>query len=267
MKLSTIAKKNNNQVFVNTPGAFDLTIGSWLFDWSEKIPCDIEGGVGIDPKLRIFGLDDVFPDYDIVKGLDYSVGYTWEHCPRKCPFCKVPLQNNPKEHKSIWTFHDNRFGKIDLLNNNTFSDPQWKETFHEIWDAKLKVKDEGGYDLRLVDEEKAEYLKKTKFESHIHYAWDLMENEEKILHGLKLIPKNGRIYVLVGFNTTHEQDLYRCQKITDAGHEPYIMVYDRNPSTNRREQSLKRMVECRAYKNYKTYEEAWKDWKFKEEGW
>ena len=44
---------------------------------------------------------------------------------------------------------------MDGTDNNTFSDPQWHDTFEEIWDAKLTVKDENGYDLRLLDEEKA----------------------------------------------------------------------------------------------------------------
>ena len=71
MKLATVAKINGHQIYTNFIGKFDLTIGSWLFDWSEKQITDIEGGTGIDPSLRLFGFDDIFPDYSIVKGLDY----------------------------------------------------------------------------------------------------------------------------------------------------------------------------------------------------
>jgi len=259
MKLSTHHKQICNQVYLNGVGNFDLTIGSWLFTWSQKGICDLEGGPGINPKIRLpfmYANKDIKPDYTLFN-LDYSLGYTWSYCPRNCPFCIVPKQNNHKEHHSIWEFHDSKFKKICLLNNNTFSDPQWKETFEEIWDADLIVRDENGYDLRLMDDEKAQVLKKTKFDGYIHYAWDLMENEKAILNGLKLAPR-GIVYVLVGFNTTEEEDFYRCQKIHDLGHDPYVMPYNKGTLKLRK---FKRFIDTRMYRKYKTIEEAWKEYK------
>jgi len=256
MKLSTHHKGWGRNVWLNGVGSFDFTIGSWLFNHSEKVPCDIEGGPAINPELSLLGFDDVRPDYDLF-GLDYSLGHTWSWCPRKCPFCVVPKQINSKIHKSIWSFHDSKFKKICLLNNNTFSDPQWRETFEEIWGANLIVRDENGYDLRLIDEEKAEALRKTKFQGYIHYAWDLMEDEVQVLRGLKIAPK-GMVYVLVGFNTTIEEDLYRCQKIHDLSHDPYVMPYNRG---NRTLRAFKRFIDTRMYRKYKTLKEAWGDYR------
>ena len=54
MKISAFHKAIGNQVFLNGVGCFDQTIGSWLFDFSEKVPCDLEGGPGIDPTIRLF---------------------------------------------------------------------------------------------------------------------------------------------------------------------------------------------------------------------
>jgi len=271
MKLSTFHKHNDDQVYLNGVGQFDMTIGSWLFTWSQKHPCDFEGGPGIDPTLRLGAYDNLKPDYDLFP-VDYSLGYTWEYCPRKCPFCVVPKMNPPKKHHSIWDFHNPKFKKICLLNNNTFSDPQWRETFEEIWDADLTVRDENGYDLRLIDEEKAEALKKTKFDGYIHYAWDLMENEKQVLRGLKLAPK-GIVYVLVGFDENnpdiirplHEEDFYRCQKIHDMGFDPYVMPYNRGTSQLR---NFKRFIDTRMYRKHKptpenkgeAVKEAWKDY-------
>ena len=255
MKISTAHKQVGDKVFLNGVGIADITYGSWLFSKSEKHPCDIEGGPAIDPAIKLNGFEEYKPDYSLFP-VDYSLGFTWSYCPRKCPFCIVPKQNNPKEHHSIWDFHDSKFKKICLLNNNTFSDPQWKETFEEIWDAKLIVRDENGYDLRLIDEEKAEALKKTKFEKYIHYAWDLMENEKGILKGLKLAPR-GLVYVLIGFNTTQEEDIYRCQKIHDLGHDPYVMPYN---GGNKQLKAFKRFIDNRMYRKYKTINEAWKQY-------
>jgi len=177
----------------------------------------------------------------------------------------VNKQNNPKEHKSIWTFHDSRFKKICLLNNNTFSDPQWKETFEEIWDEETVVVDDNGYDCRLLDDEKAEALKRTKFDGSIHFAWDLMKDETKVLQGLEVARKHrlkAVVYVLVGFNTTQEEDIYRCQKIHDLKFDPYIMPYrTAKGKASKQARAFKRFIDCRYYRKYKTIQEAWNDYK------
>lgn len=33
--------------------------------------------------------------------------------------------------------------------------------------------------------------------------------------------------MLTNFDTTHEQDLYRCEKLKELGYSPYIMIYDK----------------------------------------
>jgi len=260
MKISQWHKSQGDKVWLNGVGCFDKTYGSWLFDFSQKSPCDEEGGPGFDPTIRLERFDDVRPDYDLY-GLDFSLGYTWAGCLRECPFCIVPKQCNPREHKSIWTFHDSRFKKICLLNNNTFSDPQWRETFEEIWDADLTVIDENGYDLRLIDEEKAEALHETKWATPLHFAWDLMEDEAEIVRGLKLLTKyhlrttsNG-VYVLIGYNTTREEDIHRCQIISDYGLTPYPMPY------KRRGMDFKRFINLHYYRQADSIKEAWKDYK------
>lgn len=262
MKISAWHKRQDDQVWLNGVGCFDKSYGSWLFDKSHKTPCNEEGGPGIDPTIGLrFPFSNMKPDYDLY-GLDFSLGYTWAWCPRKCLFCIVPKQGNPKEHKSIWTFHDSRFKKICLLNNNTFSDPQWRETFEEIWDADLTVIDENGYDLRLIDEEKAVALHRTKWETPLHFAWDNIEDEDKIIRGLKILEKhklrstaNG-VYVLIGYNTKRHQDLHRCQVIHDHGLTPYPMPYGGNESDKR----FKRFINLHYYRKYKTIAEAWKDY-------
>ena len=205
---------------------------------------------------------NIKPDYDLFP-INYSLGYTWSYCPRKCGFCIVPDQNNPKKHHSIWDFHDSKFKEICLLNNNTFSDPQWKETFEEIWDANLIVRDENGYDIRLLDDEKAEALHKTKWSTPLHFAWDLMEDEKEVRRGLNLLKKhnlrstsNG-VYVLIGFNTTQEEDIYRCQVIDDFGLTPYPMPFNRTFQ----EMDFKRFINLHYYRQYPTIKEAWKEYK------
>jgi len=256
MKISSYHKALGDRVFLNGAGEFGITYGSWLFDFSPKYFCDVEGGPGIDASIRLDeAIEFLRPDYDLF-GLDFSLGYTWRYCPRNCEFCIVPEQKNKRDHKSIWDFHDPRFKKICLLNNNTFSDPLWYATFEEIWEQDLVVIDENGYDLRLMTDDKAHALKCTSFEGYIHYAWDQMCDEAAILRGLAVAPK-GIVYVLVGFDTTPEEDLHRLQKIHDAGHDPYVMPYGKTKYGR----ALKRFVDSRMYRKFKSMGDAWGEWK------
>jgi hypothetical protein len=229
MKISTHHKQLGDDVFLGRPqDPCDFSYASWLFSYPYQ--ADVVGGTGVDPSIR---LDiDCKPDYSLFN-LDYSVGFTWEYCPRKCEWCVAPKQNNPKTHNTIWKFHDHKFKSICLLNNNTFSDPKWQDTFEEILDEDLTVIDENGYDLRLLDENKIDYLNKTKFSTVIHFAWDDIKDERKIRSGLKtlrLLKHHPQIYVMVGFPNLRpidETDLHRCQVIVDAGFDPFVMVYNR----------------------------------------
>ena len=271
MKISAYHKMLGDVVKLNEPITGEgLTYGSWLYrrlyytDYAggTSVSFDVQGNPCWDyPELKLtLEIQTMKPDYSLYPGNDFSLGYTWSYCPRQCEFCCVPRQNNPKEHHSIWEFHNSKFRKICLLNNNTFSDPQWRETFEEIWDAGLVVCDENGYDLRLLDEEKAEALKRTKFDRQVHFAWDLMSDEKAIRQGLNLAKKyklDAMVYVLIGYNTTREEDLYRCQVINDIGLDPYPMPYNGGTKAGR---AFKRFICLRGYRKYKTLTEAWEDY-------
>lgn len=259
MKISSWHKAQGDEVTLNMPlFSCEKSYASILFDKNiNNYQADVYGGVGFP---FVFNLSDeveqIKPDYSLFS-IDYSLGYTFRPCFRKCEFCKVPkMRHTDNQHHSIWEFHNPKFKKICLLNNNTFFDKQWKETFEEIWDAKLTVIDENGYDLRLIDEEKADYLRRTRFEGKRHYAWDLMKDEKEILRGLSLAPK-GMVYILIGFNTTEEEDIYRFQKIVDYGFDPYIMPFNQS----KKEKDFKRFAGLFMWRKYKTIKEAWSNFK------
>jgi hypothetical protein len=275
MKISAYHKKRGDTVILNSlTDPHDISYGSWLF--TQKYQTDIAGGPAVDPLIKLPPeIDDMPPDYDLYP-IDYSIGYTWSYCPRKCEACVVPNQQNPKRHDSILKFHNARFSKICLLNNNTFSDPRWLDTFQEIWDLNLTVI-EHGFDVRLLDNQKAEALLKTRFDKQIHFAWDYMKDERKIIKGLQLAKEYGlhrqsMVYVLTGFNSSFTEDLYRCQQIHDLGFDPFVMVYNTKKRGGQRQaKNFKRMVNnTRIYKKiiYQTDEhpngdisKAWKDYR------
>jgi len=261
MKLSAWHKQNGDNVMLNAPiFPADYTYASLLFERNiNKFTADEYGGPAIDGSVLNRDTELMKPDYNLF-GLNYSLGYTWRPCFNSCDFCKVPKMVHPfsdTTHESIWDFHDEKHDTICLLNNNTFQDPYWKETFEEIWDENLFVIDENGYDLRLVDDEKAAALKKTKFKGKLHFAWARMQDEPLILEGLKTLRKHkisgAGVYVLIGYNTTQKEDIYRCQKIIEYKQNPYIMPYIRTKENR----AFKRFIDSFMWRKYKTVTEAW----------
>jgi len=266
MKISAWHKMIGDEVFLNFPLIrADKTYASILFDWNKnKFIADEYGGpayVGRTGRFLPREIDLVVPDYNLWPSNHFSIGYSFRPCFRNCKFCHVPNMEHPdSDHHSIFEWHNPDYSRILLLNNNTFFDSQWKETFEEIWDANLTVIDENGYDLRLLNDEKADALKRTKFESKIHFAWDRMKDEKQIIRGLELLKKykiRGHIYVLVGYDTTREEDLYRCQKLIDYGQDPYVMPYNSKPE----DRGFKRFIDSFMWRKYKTIEKAWQNYR------
>lgn len=263
MKLSTYHKTQGHEVWLNAPlFAYDYIYASVLYERNiNEFSANEYGGAAFEATSLPKEIESLTPDYDLFN-LNYSLGYTFRPCYNECHFCKVSKMEQPDHnHHSIFEFHNPKFDTICLLNNNTFQDPLWKDTFKEIWDADLIVIDENGYDIRLLDDEKAKALKKTKFRGKIHFAWDRLQDEALIIEGLKTLRKykfNGTtFYVLIGYNTTIEEDLYRCQKIVDYKQTPYIMPY----VASKKNKKFKRFIDTFMWRKYKTIKDAWNNYK------
>ena len=90
--------------------------GGTGYDITKKLPDEIENGLKLDYSL--------YPD------CDYSLVFLSRGCVRRCKFCLV----NKKEGliHSVKPVHLNPKGKwIDVLDNNFFASPDWKE--HLDW--------------------------------------------------------------------------------------------------------------------------------------
>lgn len=262
MKLSAWHRAAGDKVlFNNEVFPADYRYASILFNKNRNLfIADEYGGPAFPESQLLAEVEAMKPDYDLF-GFDFSLGYTFRPCWNNCGFCTVPKMNHPDiEHHSIWEFYDSRFDKICLLNNNTFQDPQWRKTFEEIWDANLTVIDENGYDLRLLDDEKAAALKKTKFQGKLHFAWDRITDESLIIEGLKCLVRHkiigSRVYVLVGYNTTKAEDIHRCQKIVDYKQDPYVMPYERTQYCR----SFKRFIDTFMWRKAGNIEKAWSEY-------
>lgn len=180
--------------------------------------------------------------------VDMGIGFTSRGCVRNCEFCIVPKKEGKfKEVADIKDAINPRSNIITLYDNNITADPNCIDKLHEIRDRGLIVDLSQGIDVRLLTEEKAKALSEIKHLRSVHYAWDLMKYEEQVLRGIKLLskyikPYKHMCYMLVGYNTTPEEDVYRYRKLSELGIRPYVMAYNKNQKGDLRIKHFARWV-------------------------
>ena len=223
----------------------DLVYISRIFSKSEGVMDDLRvyeadeviiGGTGYDIKSELpEEIEFMKPHYDLYPDMDYSLGYTSRGCIRNCGFCCVRQKEGVfKRWQHPKHFHDDRFDKIRLYDNNILADKEWFfEVTKWILDNNLKVDFNQGLDVRLLDRGIVRMLKELDLWGNLNFAWDFMETEKKVIKGIKLLKEydfnlrsNIGFYVLTNFNTSHKEDLYRCKKLKSLGTNAYVMRYN-----------------------------------------
>ena len=84
-------------------------------------------------------------------------------------------------------------------------------------------------DARLLNDENTKILAQLRIKREPRFAFDTMDAEKGVLRAIKLLQKHGikraLWYVLVGFDTTWEEDMYRVELLKKLGQRPYVMRY------------------------------------------
>lgn len=228
-------------------GNYDRVYKSKVFDdtYSTDIPDPvntkelIKGGTGygLDNKLPD-DIEHMYPDYSLYPELtkDTAYGFLSRGCPRGCPFCIVNDKEGRKSYKvadlSEWWYGQKN---IVLCDPNLLACREHMNLLKQLADSKAYVDVNQGFDARMLTEDNIEAIKQIKLKE-IHFAWDLMNQSTYVLNGLELWKKHGKkvshgswgtVYVLVNFNTTMEENLYRVYTLRDMGFDPYVMAYDK----------------------------------------
>ena len=203
------------------------------------------GGSGWDLSTELPDkIENLVPDYSLYS-IDYAMGYLSRGCIRKCSFCFVP-EKEGRLHQVSDIEHlvraDSR--KLMLLDNNLTALPNVVGVLEEIADRKLKVCFTQGLDIRLVTSEIASALSKVLYRStrwttkQLFFAFDDVRLEPLVRKGIGILlnagvkPNTLSFYVLVGYNSTFEEDLYRCTVLKEYGIRPYVMRYKKSKQLN-----------------------------------
>ena len=250
MKISTYHKSLGDDVVMYDPlwmNEYDKVYASTIFKFSDKSLVDEKrmevGGTGWDLKTVLAPeIEKSNPAYTIY-GYPHNIGFTMRGCRFRCGFCVVPEKegkhNTPMTISDLWQQRDSNF--IMLLDNDFFGNPSWRDRVEEMTSNKLRISFSQGLNIRLIDKDQAEALAAVDYRSMkntrrvVHFAWDQYGagTERLIMKGIELCvdagirPSHMMFYILIGYNTTPEQDLYRVEKLRGLGCDPYVMPYNK----------------------------------------
>ena len=257
MKISAFhkSKGDNVEIVTNFLKKYDLVYVSKVFNlpfvkdiqyipFADKV---IFGGSGyaihIENNKEVYYKDEnpplpdeieyQFPDYSLYPEFkNTAYGFLTRGCPNNCEFCIISKKEGLCSHKvndlsGFW----NGQKLIKLLDPNLLACRDREDLIKQLIESKAEIDYTQGLDARFIDDDIAELLSKTKIKM-IHFAFDYMKNEERILKGLKIFAnhfkrdfRQKRIYILTNYNTTLQEDYYRVKKCRELGYSTYITIY------------------------------------------
>lgn len=264
MKISQYWKEKGAEIERFEPlwvANYDKIYASIIFSYSDKSLLDAGqmeiGGTGwaLNKNLPA-DIETMKPDYTFYN-YPHSIGFTMRGCRFNCKFCVVPQkEGKPKPFNTveeIWMNRESNF--IVLLDNDFFGNPQWRERIEELKRYDLRVNFNQGLNIRVITDEQAQVLNEINFRNlsnsckMIHFAWDKFNDEKLIDAGIERVinagikPYQMTFYILIGYDTTEEQDLYRINKLKRLGINPYVMPFKR---TDRYQKRMARWVNHKA---------------------
>lgn len=181
-----------------------------------------------------YEIEHIYPDYGLYPQLtkNTAYGFLTRGCPNNCSFCIVSKKEGRQSLKvadlsEFWNGQKN----IVLLDPNILACKEHLTLLRQLVDSKARVDFTQGLDARFINEENLKLLKQIKVRM-VHFAFDFMKNEKRIIQGLKLAKEQlglddrcAVVYVLTNFDTTIKDDLYRVKKIKEIGFAPDIRIY------------------------------------------
>lgn len=206
---------------------YDKVYCSSIFTFTPKdiVPKDaICGGTGFDLTTKLpHEIDIVQPHINL--------GFTLRGCINKCPFCivwrKEPDLCREATLLDIW---DGIAKLVTLLDNNALADLEW---FYFNCELAIKYKItldwNQGLDHRLLESETVDLIKRTPHKE-LRFAFDNPNSIDTVDNSIRLLQSKGinrcLWYVLVGFNTTFEQDLFRLNYLRANKQNAYVQRYN-----------------------------------------
>ena len=242
MKLSAFHKELGDNVEWYSPlchQEYDKIYASKIFTDSKKeyLRKDmIIGGSGIDLHSKLsYKIEHIYPDYSLYPKCDYSIGFITRGCIRNCPFCIVPKKEGLiRKNADIEEFCKDQ-ERILLLDNNILALPSHIKELERLKNSGKRIDFNQGLDIRLITKKNAIILKQIKRWPGLRYRFALddpaiipiVERKTQLLNSLGIGNKTMQFYVLIGFNTTLEDDMNRINYLKSKGCAIFVMPYNK----------------------------------------
>ena len=238
----------HDAVWFNPLEGADIVYASKVFtDTADDpyIPDDaIRGGSGYSLSIALPDeIERTKPDWSLWPRWKKDIGYSTRGCIRRCPFCIVPEKEGSL--RVVAEFADLTTGRDDLilLDANITAAPieHFRTLCADATQAGVRLDFSQGLDARLLTDEHAAILRRSRIADTIHLAFDRMRDEASVRRAVNVLKRAGintrsraMFFVLVGFDTTEDEDLYRIELLRSLGANPFVMPFNRCDRYQRR---------------------------------
>lgn len=244
MKLSAYHKQEGDNVSWYSPvlhHVYDKIYASKVFTFT-KYPFLAEdmiiGGSGHDIYSELpYQIEHIYPDYPLY-GIDYAMGFMTRGCIRNCSFCIVPQKEGPIHFNAELSEFCKDEENVMFLDNNFLS---FKDHLRVLTDLprNKRYQFNQGLDIRLIDDNNAELLarlRKWRGQDR-RFAFDDIKMESIIREKIRILRKYGikrsRFYVLIGYNSTYQDDMKRILILKELKQRIFVMPYNKFNSYQR----------------------------------
>ena len=203
---------------------------SCIFSWNKHLCQEWEG------RAEIGG-----SGYDVEKTLPPEIeslnpklnwGFTTRGCIRKCGFCIVPKKEGKiRAVADLYDVWDGKAKDVILLDNNILALPEHFELIcSQARQHKVRLDFNQGLDHRLLTPEICKTMKSIR---HVEYrlAFDHPSYANNVQKAITLLEDAGikrcSWYVIVGYDTTFEEDLFRLNFLRDRNQNVYVQRFNK----------------------------------------
>lgn len=206
---------------------------SCIFSWNKDKCREWEGYADIGGS----GYDlhkELPPEIESVKPYA-NFGFTTRGCIRKCSFCIVPeKEGRIRIVGDLLDLWDGKFRMVTVLDNNILAVPEhFKKICRQARENKVVLDFNQGLDHRLLTDDLAHEMSITKhYKGEYRFSFDHPDYTDSVDKAITLLQKSEiarcRWYVLVGFDTTFQQDIDRLNFLRERNQIVYVQRYNCN---------------------------------------
>ncbi len=208
---------------------YDRIYASSIFTFTKKtiVPeSAVCGGSGFDL------ITTLPPEVETIKP-HLNFGFTTRGCIRHCPFCIVPTKEGKvRVEGDLYDLWDGKVKLITLFDNNILAIPHHFEWIcRQSLNMKVKLDFNQGLDHRLLTLDIVRLLKTISHKEY-HLAFDHPSYLKGVDKAIDLLQTEGinrcNWYVLVGYNTTFQEDLTRLNHLRERNQNAFVQRYKRD---------------------------------------